>query len=61
MLTTNTKHPNQVFYVWKVDLQTICAKYGLETWLPPNDDIRTYLLDMKHGSIKNAFWYVNNK
>jgi hypothetical protein len=31
VLTKDTKCPNQVFYVWLVDLQTICAKYDLET------------------------------
>jgi hypothetical protein len=25
-LTMNTNNPNHVFYVWLVDLQTICAK-----------------------------------
>jgi hypothetical protein len=37
-----------VFYLWLVDLQTICAKYWLETWLSLNNDIRICLLDMKH-------------
>jgi hypothetical protein len=46
VLTKHTKCPNQVFYVWIVDLQTICAKYGLETWFSPNDDIRKYLLEI---------------
>jgi hypothetical protein len=31
VLTKDTKCPNQVFYVLLVDLQIICAKYGLET------------------------------
>jgi hypothetical protein len=57
----DTKCPNEVFYVWLVELQTICAKYGLETWFSPNNDIRSCLLDMKHGTTKNAFWDVNNK
>jgi hypothetical protein len=61
VITTDTKLPNQISYVWLVDLQTICTKYGLETWLSPNDDIRKCLLDMKHGSTKNAFWDLNNK
>jgi hypothetical protein len=56
----DTKFPNHVFYVWLVDLQAICAKYGLETWFSPNDDLRKYLLYMKHGWTKNAFWDVNN-
>jgi hypothetical protein len=46
VLTTDTKCPNQVFYGWIVDLQTICTKYGLETWFSPNDEIRNYLLVM---------------
>jgi hypothetical protein len=37
------------------------AKHGMEKWFSPNDEIRKYLLDMKHGSTKNAFWDVNNK
>jgi hypothetical protein len=61
VLTVDTKCPNQVFYVWLVDLQTICVKYVLEKWFPPKADIRKYLLDMKHGWIKNAFWDVKNK
>jgi hypothetical protein len=60
-IKTDTKRPNQMLYVWLVDLQTICAKYGLETWFSPNDDIRKCLLDMKHGSTKYAFWDVNKK
>jgi hypothetical protein len=42
------------------DLQTTCAKYGLETLFSPNDDIRKCLFDIKHGSTKNAFCVVNN-
>jgi hypothetical protein len=49
VLTMGTKCPNQVFYVWLVDIQNICAKYGLETWLTPNNDIRIYLLDMRRS------------
>jgi hypothetical protein len=60
-LTTNTKCPNQLFHVWFVYLQTICAKYGLETWFSPNNDIRKCMLYMMHGSNKNAFWDMNNK
>jgi hypothetical protein len=26
VLTMDTKYPNQIFYVWLVDLQIICAK-----------------------------------
>jgi hypothetical protein len=33
LATCAHKWPNQLFYVWLVDLQTICAKYVLETWL----------------------------
>jgi hypothetical protein len=57
----DTKCPNQVFYVWLVDLQFICAKYGLKTWFSPNHDIRKCLLDKKHISTKNAFCVTNNK
>jgi hypothetical protein len=57
----NTKSPNQLFYVWLFDLQTICSKFGLEPWASPNYVIRNYLLDMKHGWTKNMFWDVNNK
>jgi hypothetical protein len=59
--TTDTKSPNLVFYVWLVDLQTICAKYRLETWFSGNDDIRIRLFDMRHSRTKNAFWDVNIK
>jgi cytochrome bd-type quinol oxidase subunit 2 len=52
VLSTYTKRQNQVFYFWLVDLQTICAKVGLETWFYPNENIRKHLLDMKHGSTK---------
>jgi hypothetical protein len=48
VLKMDTKCPDQVFYVWLVELHTICAIYGLETWFSPNADIRKYLLDMKH-------------
>jgi hypothetical protein len=61
VLTKKTKCPNLVFYVWLGDLQTTCAKKGLETFFSPNDGFRKYLLDMKHGWTKNAFWDVNNK
>jgi hypothetical protein len=39
VLTKDKKCANQDFYVWLVDLQIISAKYGLETWFLPNDDI----------------------
>jgi hypothetical protein len=56
-----TKCPYQLFYVWLVDLHTICAKYGLVTRHAPNKGIRKYLFDMKRSWIKNAFFDVNNK
>jgi hypothetical protein len=49
VFTTDAKYPNQVFYIWLVDLYTICAKYDLETLFCPIYDIRKYMLDMKHG------------
>jgi hypothetical protein len=62
VLTKDTKCPNQVLYVWFVDLQTICAKLGLETWLFPNHDIRICLLDIKHSWTKMSFetWIIRN-
>jgi hypothetical protein len=60
-LQRKPKFPSQVFYVWLVDLQPICAKYGLGTWLSPNYDIRICLFDMRHSWTKNAFWDVNKK
>jgi hypothetical protein len=56
-----TKCRNQVFYVWLVDLQTICIKYGVETWFSPNDDFRICLFDKQHSRTKNAFWILNYK
>jgi hypothetical protein len=56
-----TKYRNHVFYVWLVDLQTNCGKYGLETLTSPNDIIHKCLLDIQRSSINNAFWDVNNK
>jgi hypothetical protein len=50
---------SSIFSIWLVD--SLCAKYGLETWFCPIDDILKGLLDMKHGWTKNAFWDVNNK
>jgi hypothetical protein len=49
VLTMDTKRPNQVFYVCLVDLQTICVKCVLDTWLSPNNDIRICFLDMKQS------------
>jgi hypothetical protein len=57
---TDTKYPNQVLYVSLVDLQTICAKNGLEKCFSPNDDIRKFFVDMKDGWTKNVFCNVNN-
>jgi hypothetical protein len=61
VITMDTKCPNQV-YVRLVDLETIVAKYGLESWFPPDVDICKYLLYMKHGSIKTRFetWLTRN-
>jgi hypothetical protein len=53
--------PNQLFYLWLFDLQIICAKYRLKTWLPPNDETCKYLPDMQRSWNQNAFWDVNNK
>jgi hypothetical protein len=61
VLTMDNNCPNQVFYVWMVDLQTIRAKLGMEACLYPNNDIRICLHDMKHSLTKYAFWEVNNK
>jgi hypothetical protein len=61
VITMVTKCSNQVFYVWMVDLHTICAKYWLLTWLTPNNDIRKCLFVMQRCWIKNAFWVLNNK
>jgi hypothetical protein len=36
-------------------------KCGLEAWISPNNYIRIYLTDRKHGSIKNSLWFVNKK
>jgi hypothetical protein len=55
------KPPNEVFYVWLVDLQIICAKKSLETLVPPNIVSCICFLVMKHRCTKNAFWNVNNK
>jgi hypothetical protein len=55
------KCPNHVFYVSLVNLQTICAKLGLETCLSPNNVIRICLLRMRHSWTKYAFWDVSNK
>jgi hypothetical protein len=61
VLTMDTNCRNQVLYVWMVDIQTIFTKYGLETWLPPNDNIRICLLDMQVSWAKNAIWNLNSK
>jgi hypothetical protein len=52
---------NMYFYVWFVELQSICVEYGLENRFNPNHNIRNCLLGMKHGWTKNAFSDVNNK
>jgi hypothetical protein len=56
-----TNCPNKVFFVWLVDLKTICAKYGLETCLTPNVDIRIYLFDSQCSWSKYAIWNMNIK
>jgi hypothetical protein len=61
VLTKNTKFLNHVFNVWLTHLKAICSKYGLETWHPPNNNIRKYLFVMKHDWTKNAFRDVINK
>jgi hypothetical protein len=61
VLSMGTKCRNQVFYVWLIDLQTICAKCGLETLLFPSDDSRKFLLDMHRSWNQNAFCDGNNK
>jgi hypothetical protein len=61
VIIKDTKCPSLVFYVWFVDLHTSWAKFVLETWFPPNDDIRKCLFGMKNSWTKNAFWEVNNK
>jgi hypothetical protein len=48
-LRMDTKGTNKVFYVCLVDLQTICAKLGMETCLPPYNGIRIFLLGMRHS------------
>jgi hypothetical protein len=60
VLTNDTKCPNQIVCFIGQSADHL-FQIGLETWFPPNDDIRKYLLDMKHGSSKNAFWDLNNK
>jgi hypothetical protein len=48
--------------LWLIGSSSDCAKYGLKTRISRNDEIRKCLLDMKHGSNKNAFWdVINNK
>jgi hypothetical protein len=61
VFTLGTTCPNQVFYVWLVDLQDICAKLGLKSWLSPNDDIRICSHDMQRSWNKNAIWKLNSK
>jgi hypothetical protein len=55
VLTMGTKIQNQVFYLRLVDLQTICAKYGVNTSFSPNDDICLCLFDIQCSRTKNAF------
>jgi hypothetical protein len=48
--------------VWLVDLQIICRKNGLETWISPIHDIRICLFDMQRSWIKTRFetWITRN-
>jgi hypothetical protein len=50
------------FYFWLVHLQAICAKYGLETWFPPNDDIRIFCSTCSVVEVKTLFetWRARN-
>jgi hypothetical protein len=61
VLTMGTNCPNQVIYVCLFDLQNISAKYQLDRWFSPNDDIRKCLLDMKNSWNKNVFWNMIDK
>jgi hypothetical protein len=62
VIAFGTTCPNQVFYVWMVDLQAFCAKYGLKTWSSPDDDIRKCLLHMQRIWTKTRFetWITRN-
>jgi hypothetical protein len=53
-LTMGAKCPNQIFYVWLVDLVPICAIKVLATWLTAFDGVRICLLDMQRCWNKNA-------
>jgi hypothetical protein len=46
--------PNK-YFVFHWENYISLAKYGLENWFYPNDDVRKCLLDMKHGWTENAF------
>jgi hypothetical protein len=61
VLTIDTNCRNQILYFWLVNIQIICTKYGLETWFPPNEDIRKYLLHVQRSWTQNASWNLNNK
>jgi hypothetical protein len=61
VLTKDTKFPIQVVYVCLVDLQLICAKLGLKTWLSPRNDINICLLDMQRCYTKKTIWALNSK
>jgi hypothetical protein len=60
VLTMDTRCPNQLFYVWLVDLHTICAKLCLETF---SLQIMIFVCfpDLRHIWTKYAFWDVNIK
>jgi hypothetical protein len=61
VVTMDTKCPNRVFFVWFVDLHTICAKQRLQTLVAPNNDNRVCLLVIKHSWTLKAFGDVNYK
>jgi hypothetical protein len=62
VLTKNTKCPSLTFYVRFVDLHISWAKFVLETWFSPNDDIRKCLLDRSLVELKTRFktWITIN-
>jgi hypothetical protein len=55
VLATGTKCPIQVFYVWLVKLQNICAKERMVMWPSPINDISTCLIDMQRSWTKTLF------
>jgi hypothetical protein len=49
------------FIDWLVVLQTNSPKQGLETWIPPKDDIGMCALHMQRSWTKNAIWNLKSK